>query len=102
MLSRDDTLSRQLVVLLRRLAKPNERSTKIRQFQDTVWSSTELILDETVDRSLRDVAYYLDIYESDSARRAEDQSLHAVTKLQAVIREALAGLALTLRRDCTT
>ena len=102
-MSQDESLRHQLVVLLGRIAsEPTERPANIRRFQDAVWSGAELIGDERVDGILRDVAYDLDMYEPDSARRSEDLSLYGDTKLELVVREALDLLALAKRPDQST
>lgn len=91
------------MVLLGRIASaPTERTANIRRFQDAVWSGAELIGDETLDSILRDVAYDLDMYEPDSARRSEDLSLYGDTKLELAVRVALDLLALTMRLDQST
>jgi len=83
-----------IALLTQTVAEHNERDDRIRQFQDFVFHTPKPPADfsEAYWEILADLAYDLDFYVSDPARRREDASYYGEERLIREIRESLTKL----------
>jgi hypothetical protein len=83
------TVSNLVALLEIALKRREQRIKAIRDFQDIVNRSEELLDSETVDSIFRDLAYDLEFYVPVELHRAEDPSYFGDRKAKALIRKAI-------------
>ena len=91
------TLQTLITVLSSALHRPDDRRQLINKFQQMVWDAPEDLSGSWEWDILRDLAYDLDLYETDISARFEDASYYGDERLEEVIRAALRKIGLSGR-----
>lgn len=81
-----------LAILLDALRHPDQRTKLIREFQQTIWNTSQNLGASWAWEVLRDLAYDLDFYEPDKNVRSEDPSFFGDARAEQEIRLALKKL----------
>jgi hypothetical protein len=81
-----------IAMLVDALLHPEERKRLIHDFQKTIWSKSQPLIEEKILEVFRDLAYDLDFYEPDPKKRAEDPSYYGDDRAVEEIRSTLEEL----------